>query len=87
MALTKKQIKSIESILYDMERTQKYLLKDSTKVLMQAISSAEQTYINKKTGIEYSEFNKHIGNELCYLYSAISRLKNLITEPTVKTLR
>jgi len=86
MALTKKQIKSIEGILSDMERTEKYLFKDSTKILIQSRSTPEHTYINKKTGIEYAEFNKHIGNELCYLYSAIGKLKNLMNEQKTKKL-
>ena len=51
MALSKKQKNQLNSILIDLERTKKYLLKDTTIVagITSITSLPENTFINKKT--------------------------------------
>ena len=76
MALKKKQKNQLNSILNDLERTKKYLLKDSTIVagITTITSMPENTFINKKTNETAVQFNKHVGTELCYYWNAVNSL-------------
>lgn len=85
MKTTKKDKQKLENILADLKRTRDYILKDSTIFASKSSCTAmpEHTYINKKDGHQITVFNKHIGNNLCYLYNAIERLEYLLKEEEI----
>jgi hypothetical protein len=76
MAITKKEKKNLENILYDLERVKSYILKDKVIFVIKSSLGAmpEDTYFNKKDGHTITSGNKHIGTELCYLYNAVDKL-------------
>lgn len=76
--LTKKQVQSLESILFDLERVQKFLLKDSTIVATETKLTSDQENTWKCGNRVATTFNKNIGNDLCYLYNAKDRLNSFL---------
>jgi len=80
MALTKKQINSLESILIDIDNVQKYLLDDKTVVarITSITAMPKDTFVNKLTGETAVQFDKHVGTKLCYLHNAKRNLKHFL---------
>jgi len=72
--LNKKQIQSIESILFDLEKAEKFLLKETTIIAVERSVTSDKENTWKSGDRVATTFNKNVGNDLCYLYNAKERL-------------
>ena len=80
MKLTLKQKSQLQTIFNNMQKSELFLLKDTTVIAIKSnlTNAKEDTWINKATGENSYQFNKQIGNDLCYLYNAIGSMQNFL---------
>lgn len=81
MKLTKEAEGKLQNIVIDMQKAEKFLLKDSTIIgtISNLTHAKDCTWTNAATGQAAGTFNKHIGNDLCYLNNAIRSLQHFLT--------
>jgi len=80
MALSKKQKLQLEQILIDIEKTERFLMKDSTLIAIKTNITAFpiDTFLNKETNEKYVSFTKNAGSDLCYMNNAKTALKRFL---------
>lgn len=78
MKLTKKSIKQLQNILYNIERAESLIYNENYLVCTKTSSEVSTVYKNKK-GDKIDSINKYIGSDLVGIYDAKKQLKNFIT--------
>lgn len=86
MKLTKKDRQSLENILFDLEKVERFIMADKTIVakISNLTNAKENTWVNQETGESAYTFNKQIGSDLCYLDNAIRKIKYALAAETIK---
>jgi hypothetical protein len=79
MKLTKRDRRTLEGILHNLDRAQRYILSDRVAIVIKD-SQATTTHhlINQVGQIFTGPIEKNIGTELCCLYSATGALEKAL---------
>lgn len=81
--ITGKEKKILEGILSDMEKAQKYLLKEEILIGRKNVYPYGTSFVNKE-GVGFDPYTKEVGSDLSYLFNAVSALRYFLNPPVKK---
>lgn len=82
--LTKKQTKALQTILYHLNRADKYLMSPTTAIGRLGSPATTSLHFTRPDGVTFYKMDKEIGSDLTGLRDAMKLLQQFIAGPTVE---